>query len=241
MYTGAFIIIVFAGSFLGIVAITAVLLSKNFSAKYAIKNIVEEKTIDEKTENITAEESSADIMPSSEQTNAKVEYLPITFQNIMTTMRNLPEESDEINAYAGTDVLDDESGTALNSIGDDCLSSFLELVLNHDKFKDRKNTLVNAFFQLYSFDYAVHYEGAYTFFEDTYEENPREDVLLAGNWLNNNDFPELGYYLTSGYESKEKSDIAETWLNAHPAEVYRAYRTIMFLFEEKYHSCFEEE
>ena len=40
--------------------------------------------------------------------------------------------------------------------------------------------------------------------------------------------------IEAGYKGKEEQKTAADWMNDHMEEIYATYRSLMFMFEEKY-------
>lgn len=143
---------------------------------------------------------------------------------IMDELRRLPEESDKITAY----------GYQVDSTDIDVLGDFANAVWLDDKSKMLKDDLVNAFLQLHAIDFESKHEGIEVFYDNFYEYNERGDVLRACNWFDINGFCTLSKIISEGYESSEKQKVACDWIDDNAAEIYQAYRKIMFEFEKKY-------
>jgi len=91
------------------------------------------------------------------------------FRKIIDDLRNLPEESDDINAYGG-----DDEGVLLR---------LYEALCDEKLYDD----ISNAYIQLYSIDFQSKHEDIDTFYENFYECNERNDKLRACKWLNQNE------------------------------------------------------
>ena len=139
------------------------------------------------------------------------------YRDIMKDLRKLPETSKDINAYCGDEY--------------DVLLSFYEAIYEDELYED---DIANAFIQLYSIDFQSKHEGIDTFYENFYEDNKRNDVLRACQWLNQNEFKLLSGIIQAGYENSEKEGEASEWIYNNPKVIYSAYRKIMFEFEAKY-------
>ena len=147
------------------------------------------------------------------------------FQGIMRELRSLPEESDQITAYgyypdAYTDI--------------DVLGDFIEAIWEEEELKSLTDDVVNAFVQLHSIDFETKHEGIDTFYENFYEYNKKEDVLRACTWYRQNGFSDLEERIAAGYDSPEKQQETSNWIADNAAEIYRAYRKLMFTFEERF-------
>ena len=89
-------------------------------------------------------------------------------------------------------------------------------------------------YQLYSMDLQRCDEGIDTFYENFYEYNTKENVLLACEWLKHNGHEQMAIVIEAGYESEEEQKATAHWIDAHTEEIYGTYRTLLFLFEDKY-------
>lgn len=58
--------------------------------------------------------------------------------------------------------------------------------------------------------------------------------MRASNWFLKNGMPAIGEIMQSGYEDDDNKRIVAKWIDDHTAEIYLAYRKLMFDFELKY-------
>jgi len=149
------------------------------------------------------------------------------FIAIMERLRKMPERSERITAYgAGPDPEEDED---IDALGD-----FAEAIWGDEYLKSLQDDIVNAYYQLYSIDFQKCYEGIATFYENFYKDNTKENVLRACKWLKQNGHEQIAKVIEAGYESEEKQKETAHWMDTHTGEIYDTYRTMMFLFEDKY-------
>ena len=87
---------------------------------------------------------------------------------------------------------------------------------------------------MYSIDFSRCDEGIYTFYENFYEDNLKENVLRACNWLKQNGHEQMAEIIEAGYKGQEEQKTAADWMNDHMEEIYATYRSLMFMFEDKY-------
>ena len=147
------------------------------------------------------------------------------FIDVMERLRKWPEQSDHINAYAVVwDEIED----------DNVLGNFEDAIYGDEYLKSLQDDIVNAYHQLYSIDFQTYHEGIYTFYENFYEDNAKEDVLRACSWLKQNGHEQMAEIIEAGYKGKEEQKTAADWMNDHMEEIYATYRSLMFMFEEKY-------
>ena len=149
------------------------------------------------------------------------------FAAIMECLRKMPERSDHITAYgAGPDPEEDED---IDALGD-----FAEAILEDEYLKSLQDDIVNVYYQLFSIDFQRCYEGIATFYENFYKDNTKENVLRACKWMKQNGHEQMAIVIEAGYDSEEKQKVTAQWIDAHTEEIYDTYRTLMFLFEDKY-------
>jgi hypothetical protein len=153
------------------------------------------------------------------------------FQGIMRELRSLPEESDRITAFG----YHPDDYTDIDVLGD-----FAEAIWGEEELKSLTDDVVNAFVQLHSIDFETKHEGIDTFYENFYEDNQKEDVLRACAWYRQNGFTEMADRIAGGYDSQEKQQETSDWIAENAAEIYRAYRKLMFTFEERFLSGEEQ-
>ncbi len=146
------------------------------------------------------------------------------FHDIMEDLRKLPENSDRITAYGCPEEYE----------GIDALGDFFEAICEDENFKLLNDDFANSFFQLYSIDFQSKHEGICTFYENFYGSNKKDDVLRACKWLDRNGFTTMAKVVSEGYEGVSKHKIASSWIDSNAAEIYNAYRKIMFEFEAYY-------
>lgn len=147
------------------------------------------------------------------------------FISIMERLRKWPERSDHITAYFfDPDEIED----------DNVLGNFADAIYGDEYLKSLQDDIVNAYHQLYSIDFQRCCEGINTFYENFYEDNPKENVLRACNWLKQNGHEQMAEIIEAGYKGKEEQKAADDWMNDHMEEIYATYRSLMFMFEDKY-------
>ena len=147
------------------------------------------------------------------------------FIGVMDRLRKWPERSDHINAYAVVwDEIED----------DNVLGNFEDAIYGDEYLKSLQDDIVNAYHQLYSIDFQRCYEGINTFYENFYEDNAKENVLRACSWLKQNGHEQMAEIIEAGYKGREEQKTAADWMNDHMEEIYATYRSLMFMFEEKY-------
>ena len=148
------------------------------------------------------------------------------FAGVLERLRQWPKSSDCITAY---------SDPALAGIEDDnVLMDFEDAIYRDEYLKSMQDDIVNAFHQLYSIDFQRCYEGIEGFYDNFYEDNDKENVLRACNWMKQNGHEEMAEKIEAGYKGKEEQKATDDWMNDHTEEIYATYRSLMFMFEDKY-------
>ncbi len=148
------------------------------------------------------------------------------FIGVMERIRQWPERSDYISAYVAPDPEDSEDITVL---GD-----FANAICGDEYLKSLQDDIVNVYYQLYAIDFQRIHEGIFTFYDNFYEDTPKENVLRACNWLKQNGHEEMAKMIEAGYKGKEEQKATNDWMNDHTEEIYATYRSLMFMFEEKF-------
>ena len=144
------------------------------------------------------------------------------YKDIYLRLRQLPEKTDMISAY-GWDL--DYDG--------EVLSDFYELMSEFLIDNKSNEELAVSFIQLYCWDFQNSHEGLFTFYENRYLSNPKEDVTLAIEWFKKNNHLELAEMMQKGYEENLRMEVSD-WIYNNAENIYITYRDIMFRFEEKY-------
>lgn len=144
------------------------------------------------------------------------------YKEIYRRLRQLPEKTDMISAY-GWDL--DYDG--------EVLSDFYELMSKFLREDNADEELAVSFIQLYSWDFQNSHEGLFTFYENSYSSNLKEDVSLTVRWLKLHDHLELGEMMQKGYDENLRDEVSD-WIYDNVEKIYITYRDIMFRFEEKY-------
>lgn len=142
------------------------------------------------------------------------------YEDIMTDLRRMPEESSKIKANIRNYDID----------GIDAFMAFFEAICEDDMLTNLKEDITNTFIQVYSLDFQNSYDGIDTFYDGLYG-NKKDDIMRACDWLTKNDFNELADTIKLGYVDEKKTS---KWINDNTKEIYKAYRYIMFAFEKEF-------
>ena len=114
------------------------------------------------------------------------------------------------------------------------MGDFAEAIWGDEYLKSLQDDIVNVYYQLFSIDFQRCYEGIATFYENFYKDNTKENVLRATKWLKQNGHEQMAIVIEAGYDSEVNQKTTAQWIDAHTEEIYDTYRTLMFLFEDKY-------